>query len=84
MKTARIGLIFLMLAAVLLSGCAAFRSGIHDLRGSIIGNSFTIDTFDNYGMRLMKVTGKRIDIDPNIVEEYSYDSDGGWIKTKTL
>ena len=32
----------------------------------------------------MKVTGRRIDIDPNIVEEYSYNSDGGWSKAKNL
>ena len=68
----------------LLTGCAAFHSGIHDLHGSIIGNRYTIDTFDNFGERVMKVSGKRIDIDPNIVEEYSYQSDGGWSKRESL
>ena len=66
------------------SGCAKFGSGIHDLHGSIIGNTYTIDTFDNFGQRTLKVSGKRIDIDPNIVEEYSYDSEGGWSKTESL
>ena len=73
-----------LLLVICLSGCAAFQSGIHDLHGSIIGNSYTIDTFDNFGERVMKVTGRRIDIDPNIVEEYSYNSDGGWSKAKNL
>ena len=73
-----------ILACLLITGCAAFQSGVHDLHGSIIGNSYTIDTFDNFGNRVMKVTGKRIDIDPNIVDEYAYDSEGGWINEKTL
>ena len=83
-SAASLGLILALLIAVGLSGCAAFQSGIHDLHGSIIGNSYTIDTFDNYGERVMKVTGKRIDIDPNIIEEYSYNSEGGWSKAKSL
>ena len=51
----------------LLTGCAAFHSGIHDLHGSIIGNRYTIDTFDNFGERVMKVSGKRSDIDPHVM-----------------
>ncbi|MBQ1491912.1 MAG: DUF5052 family protein [Blautia sp.] len=79
----------ILLGAMLLlllfsSGCMKIRSGIHDLKGSIIGNSYTIDTFDNFGERVLRTTGKRIDIDPNVVEEYAYDSDGGWIKTQAL
>ena len=74
----------LIMLSVFLSGCAKIGSGIHDLHGSIFGNSYTVDTFDNYGQRTMKTTGKRIDIDPNIVEEYSYTSEGGWMKTESL
>ena len=77
-------LLVFALACLLITGCSAFQSGVHDLHGSIIGNSYTIDTFDNFGNRVMKVTGKRIDIDPNIVDEYAYDSEGGWINEKTL
>ena len=77
-------LLVFVLACLLVTGCSAFQSGVHDLHGSIIGNSYTIDTFDNFGNRVMKVTGKRIDIDPNIVDEYAYDSEGGWINEKTL
>ena len=74
----------LIMLSFAVSGCAKFWSGIHDLHGSIIGNTYTIDTFDNFGQRTLKVSGKRIDIDPNIVEEYSYDSEGGWSKTESL
>ena len=52
-----------------LAGCARLRSGIHDLHGSIIGNEYYIDVFDNTGIRTLRSHGKRIDIDNNIVEE---------------
>lgn len=69
---------------ILVTGCAALESGIHDMRGSITGNTYTIDTFDNFGNRTMKVSGKRIDIDPNLISEYSYTSEGGWVRSKSL
>lgn len=72
------------LLCILVTGCAALRSGIHDMRGSITGNTYTIDTFDNFGNRTMKVSGKRIDIDPNLISEYSYTSEGGWVRSRSL
>ncbi len=79
------------LAAVLLllmtglAGCARLQSGIHDLHGSIIGNEYNIDIFDNTGIRTLKTHGKRIDIDNNIVEEKTYSSTSDeWYTTKTL
>lgn len=69
---------------ILVTGCAALESGIHDMRGSITGNTYTIDTFDNFGNRTMKVSGKRIDVDPNLISEYSYTSEGGWVRSKSL
>ena len=81
----------LALAAVLLllmtglAGCARLQSGIHDLHGSIIGNEYNIDIFDNTGIRTLKTHGKRIDIDNNIVEEKTYSSTSDeWYTTKTL
>ena len=80
----------LMIAALLLlmtamAGCAKAGSGIHDLHGSIIGNEYYIDTFDNIGIRTMRTHGKKIDIDNNIVEEKTYSSNTDeWYSTKTL
>ena len=59
---------------VCLAGCARLRSGSHDLHGSIIGNEYNLDIFDNTGVRTLKTHGKRIDIDNNIVEEKTYSS----------
>ena len=76
--------LFLLLITCLAS-CARLRSGIHDLHGSIIGNEYYIDVFDNTGIRTLRSHGKRIDIDNNIVEEKTYSSvSDEWYSTKTL
>ena len=75
----------LLMLMTALAGCAKTGSGIHDLHGSIIGNEYYIDTFDNTGIRTMRTHGKRIDIDNNIVEEKTYASNTDeWYSTKTL
>ena len=67
------------------AGCAKMQSGIHDLHGSIIGNEYYIDIFDNTGIRTLKSHGKKIDIDNNVVEERTYASTTDeWHTTKTL
>ncbi len=75
----------LFILLLILSGCAKLQSGIHDLHGSIIGNEYYIDIFDNTGIRTLGSHGKKIDIDNNIVEEKTYSSDSDeWYTTKTL
>lgn len=78
-------IILLVLMTISLSACAKLQSGIHDLHGTIIGNEYNIDIFDNTGVRTLKTHGKRIDIDNNIVEEKTYSSESdAWLSTKTL
>jgi len=80
-----LALVMLLLVLTGLTGCARLRSGIHDLHGSIIGNEYNIDIFDNTGVRTLRSHGKRIDIDNNIVEERTYSSTTDeWYTTKTL
>jgi hypothetical protein len=75
----------ILLLAACMAGCARLRSGIHDLHGSIIGNEYYIDVFDNTGIRTLRTHGKKIDIDNNVVEERSYSSTTDeWYSTKTL
>lgn len=64
-----------------MAGCAMFQSGIHDLHGEITGNTYTIDIFDNFGTRTLKASGKKIDIDPNIVREQAYNDGWGYVET---
>lgn len=85
-KTGRaltIAIILILMAGI--AGCAQMQSGIHDLHGSIIGNEYIIDIFDNSGIRTLKSHGKKIDIDNNIVEEKTYAADTDqWYTTKNL
>lgn len=60
----------------LLTGCANFGSIINDIHGSLIGNNYTIYTYDNYGNQTLKTSGKKISITGNKIETTSYDSNG--------
>ena len=78
-----IAIILILMAGI--AGCAQMQSGIHDLHGSIIGNEYIIDIFDNSGIRTLRSHGKKIDIDNNIVEEKTYAADTDqWYTTKNL
>lgn len=68
--------ILMMLMVFSISGCAILDSKLNDIKGSLIGNSYTIRTYDNYGSIVMTVTGDRINIVGNPVETTSYSSDG--------
>lgn len=58
------------------SGCAWFSSKKNQLKGSLIGVSYTAEFYDNYGALFTTVTGENIDIDGNFVEEQGIASDG--------
>lgn len=65
-------------------GCdlASFDSMINDIKGSLIGISFDCEFYDNNGKKFMNVSGDKIDIEPNIVQEYVYnDGSYGYIDT---
>lgn len=49
----------LMLA---MSGCAGFDMAMSDLKGSLVGNAFTVQVYDNYGSDVVQVHGKRVDV----------------------
>lgn len=57
-----------------LSGCAEFFSQVNDIKGWLVGNSFTIKTYNNYGQLTMTTTGKKISMESNYVEDNSKKS----------
>lgn len=59
-----------------LSGCAMLESEFNDIKGSLIGNGYRIDTYDNYGSKVLETSGDKINISGNEVETTSYSSDG--------
>lgn len=68
------------------TGCewAEGESAIQELQGSIRGCTYHCMFFDNHGSLFMTADGTNIDMDSNIVKEYTYSSEGGWGYTKTL
>ena len=61
---------------VTLTGCSKLGSIINEIHGSLIGNNYTVYTYDNYGNQTLKTSGKKISITGNKIETVSYDSDG--------
>lgn len=61
---------------ILLSSCSMFQSALNDIKGNLVGNGYTIYTYDNYGSEVMETSGDKISITGNAVESTSYDEDG--------
>ena len=54
-------------------GCSTVAS---ELRGDLVGNAFTITTYDNYGQQTMQTTGKRVNVSGNKVKTSGYTETG--------
>ena len=59
-----------------LADAQSFASAINDIKGSLIGNQYTIYTYDNFGNLVLETSGKKIDIAGNPVKNTSYDENG--------
>lgn len=88
MNIKKIRLIAILLAiaiiSVTLGGCALFSSEVHSLKGNLIGVSYTAEFYDNYGVKSFTVSGEKIDIEGNTIEETGYDSAGTTTTNYTL
>ena len=78
-----IAVALVLIVLLVMTGCESLFSTVNDMRGDITGNTYTIDTFDNFGNLTMRTHGEKINVKPNIVEEKSY-GDAGWMTTETL
>lgn len=65
MKRSRIATLVLVLLFVVssLSGCAWLDSQIADLKGELIGNSFDISIYDNFGTNVLNISGDKVQVD---------------------
>ena len=68
-----IALLVLMILTCSMTSCAWLDSKIQDIKGSLIGDSYTIEFYDNYGAKFLTSKGERIDLEGNYVEVYSSD-----------
>lgn len=67
----------------LCTGCELFNSTINSLNGKIRGNTYNISFYSNEGENFMEMSGKKIDMNSNVVEEPTYKDDS-WGYTRTL
>lgn len=65
-----------MLTILSLTGCEGLNSYIKDVKGELIGNSFDISVYDNFGNSVVEVHGDKVSVNGNTVEVYGEDSDG--------
>lgn len=58
----RKGLLAIVCATLLLSGCAKIKDFLGVTQGSLIGQNFEISFFDHYGNKTLTVVGDRVDV----------------------
>ena len=72
-----IGLVVAAIAIVAFTlnvpGCS---TTLNDLRGDLVGNSFVITTYDNYGQQTMQTKGRRVNVSGNKVKTSGYTETG--------
>lgn len=64
-----------------MTGCAWLDSEIADMKGELIGNSFDVSIYDNFGTNILNIHGDKVQVNNNVVEVKSVDSDGTWSTT---
>ena len=74
----------LTISVLCLNGCAWLDSEVHEIVGAISGNSYTVETYDNYGELQMTTRGEKINVRPNIIESISIDEYGNIITNYEL
>jgi len=74
-------LFLIILSALLTSlcGCAQFQSKLNELQGNLVGVSFTMETYDNYGQLTLSSKGDKIKLAGNKIEEM-IATDDGWVR----
>lgn len=72
-------LIVMLVLLLSLTGCgiASLESSVNDIKGQLIGNSFECQFYDNYGEKFLTVSGTKVGMTGNIIEEAVIDSSDG-------
>ena len=68
--------ISIICCCLLLSGCSWIDSRIKDMKGELVGNSFNISVYDNFGANILNLKGKKVGLESNKIKVHGYDSDG--------
>lgn len=69
-------IVSIMLICIICTGCAMLESELSEIKGDLVGNSYNIYTYDNYGNEVMRASGEKINIKGNKVSSVTYGSSG--------
>lgn len=85
-KKILVGILILVLSIGTLVGCGiqGFLSGISEFKGSLIGNSYNINFYDNYGAKFLTTKGNKIDMDGNYTTDVNGNSNLSSVVTITI
>lgn len=85
MKKLKIALptICILAMVICLSGCdiASWNSGVNDIKGQLVGNSFECQFYDNYGEKFLTASGTKVGMTGNVVKEADINSADGTTET---
>lgn len=62
----------LILVLATFSSCAFLKNKLKNIKGELVGNSFTIDFYDNYGTDLLTIHGNKVGLEANYVSDRFY------------
>ena len=79
MKQKRFMILSLLIAVLALCGCAGIQSTLNEWQGNLVGVSFTVETYDNYGKLTLTTKGDKIKLAGNKIEEM-IATDDGWVR----
>lgn len=85
MRKSKIALstICILAMVICLSGCdiASWNSGVNDIKGQLVGNSFECQFYDNYGEKFLTASGTKVGMTGNVVKESDINSSDGTTET---
>lgn len=69
---------------VCLAGCgiASWNSGVNDIKGQLVGNSFECQFYDNYGEKFLTASGTKVGMTGNVIKESKINSSDGTTATE--
>lgn len=84
MKKRLLHICMIIACVISLSGCAFLESKFKEWKGELIGNSFTVSVYDNFGNNILNIKGDKIQAEGNEVKVSTLNSDGTYSTTYEL
>lgn len=78
-----VSVICILAMTICLSGCdiASWNSGVNDIKGQLVGNSFECQFYDNYGEKFLTASGTKVGMTGNVIKEAEINSSDGTTET---